>query len=282
MSQLAKTFNQFHDMEIEELNEFLVEVLGLSNGIESAEQMNEPEVAGRFKIKNADQVTWALRKLSALKAKRQETEELAKHEMERIEHWKLRKLKGVDQSTSFFEMLLAEYMVERRGVDPKYKGESTPYGRLTFRKQQPAWKYEDEQAIVNFLESHGYGQHVKHVATIENKTEFKKAFKIERNVFVQWEYIEATDSAEISRWDGKIVEFAASVEPAINQTAVEARGMTLICPDITQPEHIMDVETAEIVEKTEFMAVAIVDPNGMIVPGVTIEDKPDAMDVKPE
>lgn len=282
MSQLAKTFNQFHDMEIEELNEFLVEVLGLSNGIESAEQMNEPEVAGRFKIKNADQVTWALRKLSALKAKRQETEELAKHELERIEQWKQRQLKGVDQSTAFFEMLLAEYMVERRGVNPKYKGETTPYGRLTFRKQQPSWKYEDEQAIVNFLDSHGYSQHVKHVATIENKTEFKKAFKIERNVFVQWEYIEAVEPEESSRWDGKIVEFAASVEPTDGQTTVEARGMTLICPDITHPEHIMDVETAEIVEKTEFMTVAIVDLNGLIVPGVTIEDKPDAIDVKPE
>jgi hypothetical protein len=282
MSQLAKTFNQFHDMEIEELNEFLVDVLGLSDGLYSTEQIFEPEVAGRFKIKNADQVTWALRKLSALKAKRQDTEELAKHELDRIEQWKQRQLKGVEQSTAFFEMLLAEYMVERRGVNPKYKGETTPYGRLTFRKQQPAWKYEDEQAIVNFLDSHGYDHHVKHVSTIGNKTEFKKDFMIVRNVFVRWQYTAATDSGEQLLLDGKIIEFAASVEPEDGEEKIQARGMSLICPDITRPEHVMDCETAELAEGIEFLAVAVVDDNNVVVPGVTIEDKPDAIDVKPE
>jgi phage host-nuclease inhibitor protein Gam len=69
--------------------------------------------------------------------------------------------------------MAADYARRQREENPKYKGEKTPYGKISFRKQQTEWKYTDEAALVQYLEDNG---HVELVRTKKEpiKTELKK------------------------------------------------------------------------------------------------------------
>lgn len=264
-------FNAFHGLEIEELNEFMREVLGLDQGLASTDDLQNPEVQQRFKITSLDQVTWAMRKLGALKAKKAETDKLAQMEHDRIDVWKTRQLKGVEQSTKFFEMLLAEYMTERRGVDPKFKSESTPYGRITFTKQQPDWQYKNEEATADFLLSitdaegnQTFAEYAKTVKGIADKTKFKKAAEIKRNVFVE---LGGEDGPDV------IVDYAT-----VDVENGTIKGMEYA----VQGESVVLTETGEVVGHVVYMPAAAVVNGVYVIPGVDVVDRPDKIDVKAE
>lgn len=115
------------------------------------EELREIEEQKRFEITDLSSLNWALRKLAAIEAKKAEVNKLADAEIERIESYRTRELEGLQRSEDFFKSLIAEYAVRRRLEDPKFKSESTPYGRIGFRKQQPKWHYNDEE-VTTFLE----------------------------------------------------------------------------------------------------------------------------------
>lgn len=129
----------------------------------------------RFKIKSIDEANWAFRKLAALKAKEDEVRRLAAAERERIDRYEASEMAAIDRDREFFESLLAEYAMEQRKTDPKFRVK-TPYGMVGFRKQQPEWKYVDDQ-VIEALESNGLDELIR-VKKEPNKSEIKKRLQV--------------------------------------------------------------------------------------------------------
>ncbi len=141
--------------------------------IEAEETIEAAEVGGRFMIQDLDSANWAFRKLAAIEKKRKEIKELADKEIERIRNWQQQEEKGLNNSKEFFEGLLTEYFVRQKEVDPKFKI-STPYGKVSSRKQQPKWNYEDEK-VLNWLKEND--TELIRIKEEVNKAELKKKYK---------------------------------------------------------------------------------------------------------
>lgn len=154
--------NALEQMELDELRELVF-------------QLPEAEVKQRFRIDSLDSLNWALRKLSALEAKRKENEALAKKEYERIKAWEEKMTKDIEEHKQFFTSLIEEYARSQRTADPKWKA-STPYGKVGFRKQQPKWMY-DEQKALESVETAGLDKFVR-VKKELDKTALKASVKV--------------------------------------------------------------------------------------------------------
>jgi len=147
--------------------------------IREAENFMHQEIdEERFKITNLEQANWAFRKIAAFKKKQKENENLAKAEIERITNWLKNENEKIQRSIEFFEMLIAEYLTTERQKDPKFKL-STPYGKATFRKQQPKWNYDDI-ALLNWLKQNNMQEYIR-IKEEVNKAELKKVLKVEGN-----------------------------------------------------------------------------------------------------
>lgn len=249
-------FTKLHQAELEDLNEFFREVLGLP-GLESTSDLERPEVKGRFKILDDETLNWVMRKLGALKATINDTEELAKSEIKRITEWKARQIKPTEQSIAFFEQLVEDWANEQRAANAKFKTKSTPYGRVTFTKQQPEWLYRNESTTAEFLIEQGFAELAEVKKEISNKSDFKKATEIKRNVFVR---------------DGEIVDFGTP-----NEVTGDISGMDYAL----QGDAVISLESGEIVEDVAFVATVAAIGN-RVVPGIEVNDRPDAVAVKPE
>lgn len=138
--------NALMNMELDELQEITF-------------QLPEAEVKQRFRITDLDSLNWTLRKLAALEAKRKEHEALAKKEYERIRAWEEKVSKDIDDHKQFLTMLIEDFARSQRAADPKWKV-STPYGKVTFRKQQPKWTY-DEQKALESVETAGLYKYIR-------------------------------------------------------------------------------------------------------------------------
>lgn len=110
------------------------------------DNINTEEQDTRFIVKDLDAANWCFRKLKAIEDKKREIKYLADKERTRISEWEKEELKAFKSSTGYFEMLLEDYYREIRQVDPKAKL-STPYGKVTSRKQQPKWNYNEEETL---------------------------------------------------------------------------------------------------------------------------------------
>jgi len=169
--------NLLEEVELDELNELL-----------NSEEPFE-EVRKRFQITDLSSMNWALRKLSALDKNRSEEKALVQVETERIQNWFDDQNTSYQNSKQFLEGLIGEYAREQRVEDPKWKGK-TPYGLVSFRKQQPEWRYEGEKTLDYFLHSEWIETcvRVKHEL---NKTKIKETFKVVGNSLI------AIDTGEI-------------------------------------------------------------------------------------
>lgn len=154
----------------------------LESEIEAIDAYRNIEIVReRFKVKDLESANWAFRKLKAIENKKKEIEELAKKEIEpykleisRIEEWKDTELKSFDRSINFFNFLLEEYYREQRKLDPKFKV-STPYGKVTSRKQQPKWNYEEDR-LLKWLKANDL--ELVRVKEEVDKAELKKKYKV--------------------------------------------------------------------------------------------------------
>lgn len=142
--------------------------------MELQEALETSETKERFKIENLESANWAFRKLAAIERKKKEVQELAQKEIERIKVWQEQEEKALDNSKEFFEGLLTEYFAKEREKDPKFKI-STPYGKVSARKQQPKWHYDDEKLVNWLLENDKELVRVKYEP---DKNEIKKTYKI--------------------------------------------------------------------------------------------------------
>lgn len=125
--------NPLYALELDELQEITF-------------HLPETEVKQRFKINSLESLNWALRKLAALDNKLLDARELAAKEKARIQQWLDKETQSIEESRQFFQMLIEEYAREQRAADPKWKA-STPYGKVSFRKQQQKWEYDEKKAL---------------------------------------------------------------------------------------------------------------------------------------
>lgn len=124
-----------------------------------------------------DAANWCFRKLKAIEDKKREIKYLADKEKQRIIEWEKEELKAFKSSTDYFEMLLEDYYRQLREVDSKAKL-STPYGKVTSRKQQPKWNCEEDKTI-EWLSNNN--KDLIRVKKEIDKAELKKVYKIAGN-----------------------------------------------------------------------------------------------------
>lgn len=163
---------------------------------EAIDTIEASQVGGRFTIENLDSANWAFRKLAAIERKRSEIKELADKEIQRIKEWQEQEEKGLNNSKEFFEGLLTEYFIRQKEVDPKFKI-STPYGKVSSRKQQPKWNYDDKK-LIPYLEN--YNPKLIRIKKEVNKVDFKKAVKNKEG------FIVTEDGNVISNETGELIE----------------------------------------------------------------------------
>lgn len=154
--------NALEKFEYEEIEEVIVA---------GEEEQEEKE---RFRIQNLGGASWALRKLSVLEKKLQELEETAEKDIGRIQHWLAKEKEEISQSKRFFETLLEEYFYENRMHDPKFKI-STPYGKVSSRKQQSSWEYDNE-IVISSLKNAGLEDLIR-IKEEPAKSEIKKTLQ---------------------------------------------------------------------------------------------------------
>ena len=177
--------NRLEQLEIEDINKMSFE-------------SSEDKLRERFQVTDIDQANWALRKLSALNKKEAEIKELANKERDRIKSWESKEIDDIDRSRSFFESLLTVYFMNERQNNPKFKI-STPYGKVSTRKQQQKWEYEDDK-VIQSLKDAEYHDLIRTKEEIK-KSELKKMVLIsngkavdENGVFI--EGIKVTEQPE--------------------------------------------------------------------------------------
>ena len=142
--------------------------------MELQEALETSETQERFRIDNLEAANWAFRKLAAIERKRKEIQELANKEIERIKEWQEREERSLDNSKEYFEGLLTEYFAREREKDPKFKI-STPYGKVSARKQQPKWHY-DEAKLIEWLKENN--KDLLRVKYEPDKNEIKRVYKV--------------------------------------------------------------------------------------------------------
>ncbi|NBI05790.1 host-nuclease inhibitor Gam family protein [Senegalia massiliensis] len=145
-------------------------------------ELEEIEQKEDFEMENINSANWALRKMQAIKIKEREVKALMNEEITRIKDWGNSELKSLEDSNNFFEGLLMKYYVEQKKIDPKFKI-STPYGKVSSRKQQPKWIYNDEKAIESLKENN-----VKEFIRVKeelDKVNLKKEVQVLNNVFIE-------------------------------------------------------------------------------------------------
>lgn len=135
----------------------------------------EEEIQESFKVTDLNSANWCMRKMRANEKKLAEYKELAKAEIERINAWLKKEAEKIDNSNSFFQVKLEEYFLEQRANDPKFKL-STPYGKMSTRKQHPKWYY-DEDKLLSYLKESNKAEFIRTKEEID-KAKLKKSVSV--------------------------------------------------------------------------------------------------------
>lgn len=137
--------------------------------------LEKSETKNKYEVKNIDDVNGTFRKIKAFMDKKFELEELAQKEIERVQNWLENEVKQINERIEFYNGRLTEYAVIQREQDPKFKC-STPYGKVSFRKQQPKWEYDDD-TVIESLKASGLNEYIR-VKEEVNKADLKKAVSV--------------------------------------------------------------------------------------------------------
>ena len=150
------------------MNQLQTEELLLLDEVQAEEEYKE-----RFKITDLSGADWAFEKLAAIKSRMKEKQSLAEEKRYKIDAWLESETAKDKQSAEYFESILVEYYRELRERDPKAKL-STPAGKVTSRKLQPKWDFDEEKALAYFKKSY---PEIVAIKESFNKTEAKKLLK---------------------------------------------------------------------------------------------------------
>lgn len=191
--------NELDILELQEAEDFMV-----TESVREAVAEDEGETFQEFRISNLEQASWALRKLSAIKAKNMEIDNVARAEIERVTDWQKNETKKLEKQRQFFERLLEEFHRSRIAQNPKEKTISTPYGKMQIKKIPPKWEYDDNK-LLQWLKKNK--PELVRIKEEPNKQGLKKAVKV-------------SGSKAIDPDTGEIVEGIA-IQPEMDKFYVE-------------------------------------------------------------
>lgn len=281
----SNNVTMLEQMEMDELDE-LFEMLGIeNNGADFLTGEVPEEVENRFRIDDVEKLSWTFRKIEAVTAKLNSAKALRDVEIARINEWYNKEAGGLEEKIEFFSRLIREYAERGRLADSKWKGEKTPYGTLSFTKSQPDWTYTNEAETLEFLKAdEKLAGHVKVMEAIANKTEIKKVLEVKRNVFVKDGQVVDVAEATPGGWVGmQYAEYWKELTPKEwEDAAKDAPEHATVTGDAENGGYltgIVDISTGEFVEGVE-LADAVAVYAGKVVPGLTIVDKPDRINIK--
>lgn len=106
---------------------------------EPSENVEELE-SEKFIIDNLKKLSWAMRKISALKDERNNIIETAKYETDRVIKWRDKECEPLNNSIAYFESLIIQYHKACEANGMKKKTISTPYGKISARTVSPTMK----------------------------------------------------------------------------------------------------------------------------------------------
>lgn len=129
-----------------------------------------------FAVKDDSAANWALRKISQLNDQIEKNNALAQSEIDKIERWNQTENEQAQNSIDYFQGLLAEYAMQKKKDDPKFKSLKLPNGRFGFRKRQPKWSYDDD-AVLQALEQAELYDFIR-VKKAPSEKDIKKAFDV--------------------------------------------------------------------------------------------------------
>ncbi|OZV10760.1 hypothetical protein CIW83_18235 [Tissierella sp. P1] len=237
--------NKLQELELEDIEEI----------IQNAED-TEKFTDYKYKILDLDGAVRAFKKLNAIEAKIKDIERIAQEEIEpyesmiaKINEWKDEEIKSFDRSINFFNFSLEQYYREQRELDPKFKL-STPYGKVSSRKQQDKWTYEDEK-VIESLKDMGISHLIRTKEVVEvEKAELKKSVEILKDVV---------------SLDGSIVN-----------------NVKFIGVDEFQNSNFVNVETGELegrwIEYVHHKQAIVY--KGQVIEGITVTEQPDSISIK--
>ncbi|MFJ5713150.1 host-nuclease inhibitor Gam family protein [Neobacillus sp. NPDC093127] len=152
------------------------------NSLQQIELMEVEEIQAleltqefKFEITDLGSLTWAFRRLAALKAKEKEIKQLADVERDRIGRWEQTELNPITNSISFFESHIQLFHSQQLASDPKAKTISTPYGKSKSRTTKETPDKANEAEILQHVIENGMDDYIKNSL---KWADFKKAVKI--------------------------------------------------------------------------------------------------------
>jgi len=147
-----------------------------SNSLQDFLDQQEGVEHEAFTVKDDKAANWALRKMKHLQGQQEANNQLAQDEVDKIQAWNKEANDRLQRDIDYFQSLLANYAMEKRQEDPKFKKLELPNGKISFRKQQPQWDY-DKKSIVNTLEESGLTDLIR-VKKEPDATKIKKMLQI--------------------------------------------------------------------------------------------------------
>lgn len=171
----------------------------LNEYLETQEQTEQEA----FTVDTDEKANWALRKVKQYQEQQEQNNALATAEIDKIESWNKEENQKAQDSIDYFQGLLAAYALKKRETDPKFKSMKLPNGAIRFRKQQPAYQYDDDlKKVVSSLKRMDRADLIK-VKESPDKTAIKKAFVANKGQLVNPETGEVVDGVNIEEREDK-------------------------------------------------------------------------------
>lgn len=147
-----------------------------SNSLQEFLDQQEGVEREAFSVKDDKAANWALRKIKHLQGQQESNNQLAQEEVDKIQEWNKGANDKLQRDIDYFQSLLANYAMEKRQEDPKFKKLELPNGKISFRKQQPQWDY-DKKSIVNTLRDSGLSELIR-MKEEPDATKIKKVLEV--------------------------------------------------------------------------------------------------------
>jgi len=172
---------------------------------EELQELHEQEEQKKqFTVTDSAQADWVLRKLSALDAEDNENQKTYDKNRERIDNWLAKVKQSTQDSREYLTRLLTDYAVAQWTENPKFKI-NTPNGKVTFRKQQPKWIYDDDK-LVESLQS-ADASNLLRIKQVPDKKKLKQVVTV-------------TDKGQVVTSDGALLD-GVRVEPLPEKVVIK-------------------------------------------------------------
>jgi phage host-nuclease inhibitor protein Gam len=155
------------------VNKLALEEKSLQEFLDEHEEVNKPS----FVVVDEESANWALRKIRATQEKRKSNIALAEAEIAKIDSWLEAVNEKADKDLEYFEGLLTTYAGNLRAADPEFKTLKLPYGKISFRKQQPKWEYDNVKLLESLKKVHA--DDLIRIKEEPDKVAIKKQFSAE-------------------------------------------------------------------------------------------------------